>query len=221
MMNLATGGQIAPEPGDTFYGIDQRKMSNQEILAMMTEKKRRHARTSLISFTEMTMPRYKSGWFNRQLAYELELFWRGIQDGIMPHLMVFAPPRHGKLCADDTPVPTPKGYQRHGDLKIGDQVYAADGSIANVMAVSEKAPSDMRVEFTNGEVIYCHENHECWQESETIPRRRGETRVSLPVSAPLVRSARELGERASHGPVYSGRVARRWVESDLCHNARP
>ena len=171
MMNLATGGQIAPEPGDTFYGIDQRKMSNQEILAMMTEKKRRHARTSLISFTEMTMPRYKSGWFNRQLAYELELFWRGIQDGIMPHLMVFAPPRHGKLCADDTPVPTPKGYQRHGDLKIGDQVYAADGSIANVLAVSEKTPSDTRVEFTNGEVIYCHENHE-WTVYDRGSRKR-------------------------------------------------
>jgi len=73
-----------------------RKGSNKEILAAAKEFKLRQARKSLIAFTQLTMPKYKVGWFHRQLAYELELFWRGIRSGAQPRTMIHAPPRSGK-----------------------------------------------------------------------------------------------------------------------------
>jgi hypothetical protein len=39
----------------------------------------------------------------------------------------------GKLLSDDTLVPTPSGFRRHGDLRPGDQVFGADGAPAVIL----------------------------------------------------------------------------------------
>ena len=56
------------------------------------EKQRRSAKTSLISFTEFTYPRYETATIHRQIAEQLERVERGEID----RLMLLVPPRHGK-----------------------------------------------------------------------------------------------------------------------------
>ncbi|MCK5601003.1 phage terminase large subunit [Candidatus Pacearchaeota archaeon] len=74
--------------------------------------------------------------------------------------MISGPPRHGKQLADSTDILTTKGWKKHGDLKIGDYVFGLDGKSTKVIAVSEKTIANMEIEFINGSVIKCHENHE-------------------------------------------------------------
>ena len=57
-----------------------------------TEQRRRGARTSLISFTEYTYPRYVAAPIHHQIAEQLERVERGEID----RLMLLVPPRHGK-----------------------------------------------------------------------------------------------------------------------------
>lgn len=83
-----------------------------------------------------------------------------IAEGEQLHLMIELPPRHGKQCADDTPVRTTKGWKRHGELKVGDFVYHISGQPVEVLWISDKSPSDWVVKFSTGEYIRCHARHE-------------------------------------------------------------
>jgi len=47
------------------------------------------------------------------------------------------PPQHGKAFRLDTPIPTPDGWTAIGKLKVGDCVFAGDGSITRVVAISQ------------------------------------------------------------------------------------
>ena len=69
-------------------------------------------------------------------------------------------PGNGKLLSDDTPVLTSAGWKSHGDLCVGDQVVGLDGRYKRVTAVFPKDFADMKITFSNGEVIQCHHNHE-------------------------------------------------------------
>lgn len=70
------------------------------------------------------------------------------------------PPRIGKQLSDDTDVLTRRGWKKHGDLVVGDEVLNDKGMFVPVLAVSEKSRSEYRVTFSNGESIDCHGNHE-------------------------------------------------------------
>jgi len=75
-------------------------------------------------------------------------------------LIVHGPPRHGKLIADHIPVLTINGWKTHGEIKVGDYVFSPYGKAIKVLALSSPGKADYKVEFTNGEIIYCHGNHE-------------------------------------------------------------
>ena len=66
----------------------------------------------------------------------------------------------GKLLADDTPVMTSNGWKKHGELIVGDMVVSPAGRYVPITHVFPKGVANRKVTFTNGEVIYCHENHE-------------------------------------------------------------
>lgn len=85
---------------------------------------------------------------------------QGLMDDELDLLAVSLPPGCGKLLADDTPVMTRDGWKRHGDLQVGDYVVGLDGKYKRVERVFEKNVADYEVEFTNGEKIRCHGNHE-------------------------------------------------------------
>lgn len=75
-------------------------------------------------------------------------------------LILNAPPQHGKLCADETPVLTREGWKRHGDLRAGDEVISPTGRFIKVLNVMPKGYANRIVTMSNGEKIKVHENHE-------------------------------------------------------------
>lgn len=83
-----------------------------------------------------------------------------MEDGKLDELFLSCPPRIGKALADDTPVLTRSGWKNHGELVVGDEVVGLDGKFKKVLAVHPKCELDVKVEFTNGESVICHENHE-------------------------------------------------------------
>lgn len=71
-----------------------------------------------------------------------------------------APPQHGKLLSHDTLVPTPLGFVRHGELRPGDEVYSPNGRPVEITSVGNDGFANVEMEFTDGEIVTCHENHE-------------------------------------------------------------
>lgn len=139
----------------------------------------KQSRDSLLTFTEMTMPDYTSK--NKlDTTYEAALHHKAIcealekvERGEITRLIIMMPPRAGKLCADDTPVLTTKGWKNHGDLKSGDYVFGLDGKPTLVLAESSRGMADYEMEITNGEKIITHGNHEWF----VYDRARGKERV--------------------------------------------
>lgn len=118
--------------------------------------KRELARRHLLDFVSYNFAGYEANWHHKKLIEALE----SVEKGETKRLMVFMPPRHGKQCADSTPVFTPHGWVKHGDLNVGDYVFGIDGKPIKVLAKSEKTIANRRVMFSNGEFIDCHQNHE-------------------------------------------------------------
>jgi predicted phage terminase large subunit-like protein len=80
--------------------------------------------------------------------------------GDSERLIINAPFQHGKLIASDELVWTPSGWKPHGKLCTGDRVFAPDGSVVKVLAVSEPGEATYEVETTDGHKVKCHGAHE-------------------------------------------------------------
>lgn len=126
-----------------------------------------------------------------------------VERGEIKRLMIFSPPRHGKLASHDTLVPTPDGWKRHGDLRVGDRVYHPSGKTIRVVALSDEDYATTRVTMSDGATIDVHPNHEwtlydrksCkWRTVETgylLTQKiregtKGRSRFQLPFSETLV-----------------------------------
>ncbi|MFE0207005.1 terminase large subunit domain-containing protein [Streptomyces sp. NPDC058985] len=96
--------------------------------------------------------------------------FRRIAAGERLQVMLTCPPRHGKQVADSEPVLTTEGWKRHGDLQVGDYVYAPTGKPVAVEWVSEPSNEKLRVTFSDGESVLVHPNHE-WVVYDRAPRR--------------------------------------------------
>lgn len=89
-------------------------------------------------------------------------------------LLINVPPRHAKLLADSTTVPSPLGYKKHGDLKVGDYVFGSHGKPVKIIRVSPKDIADCVVSFRNGQRIKCNRDHlwtvfdKCGREWKTV-----------------------------------------------------
>ena len=92
----------------------------------------------------------------RPVVVELQ----NLADGKLDLLAISLPPGIGKLISDDTPVFTKDGWKTHGELTVGDFVVGLDGKYKEVEYIFPKNYADYLVEFTNGEQIKCHGNHE-------------------------------------------------------------
>ena len=136
------------------------------LLHLPTTTAEPSAPQSLRSFIAEAYPRYG---FHRWADVLIELLQQ-VADGQLSRLIVTCPPRLGKLCAHDTPVPTPTGWRLHGDLRPGDLVFGPDGQPTQVLAVSQEQQATMKVTSTRGEEIWCHPRHE-WQLRNSRSRR--------------------------------------------------
>lgn len=69
---------------------------NLQTLEAYKQRAKVQARENLLDFTLYTNPLYETGWFNELLSAELDQFLKDAEAGLMPRLMIMAPPRSGK-----------------------------------------------------------------------------------------------------------------------------
>ena len=138
--------------------------------------------------------------------------------------------QYGKKCGDDVPVITTDGWKRHGDLDIGDKVFSPDGKPVRVLdTMNDGRDIEYEVEFSNGEIIQAHAQHEwlvakdSWKNSHNLYRIKETqdileddySKMSMPLVSPLEFDEKELpldpyffgawlGDGTSSNPVITG-----------------
>lgn len=116
------------------------------------------------------------------------------------------PFQHGKRISNDTLVWTEDGWKTHGDLQVGDYVFAPNGAPIPVLATGNEGITDYEIRFSDGSVIQCHGNHEWYLYSRTRhkwyifetrelleEKLRDGTRynISVPRTSPLIMADQE------------------------------
>jgi predicted phage terminase large subunit-like protein len=127
-------------------------------------------RRRLMPYIIRNQPSYKAGWVHREICEELEEFSAAVERGESPRLMIWVPPRHGKLVADSEPVLTPDGWTTHGQLKKGDYVFGLDGLPTKVVGRSAPDMACMEVMTSTGDSIKVHPAHE-WTVYNALSRK--------------------------------------------------
>lgn len=95
-----------------------------------------------------------------------------------PRIEIITCTQYGKKLSDDTPINTTTGWRKHGDLKIGDKLFSPAGEPIEVTGVFNAGKDvDQEIEFTNGEKIKCHQNHEWVVAHEDWARSRNPYRI--------------------------------------------
>ncbi|MFI7580760.1 replicative DNA helicase [Kocuria sp. M1N1S27] len=91
---------------------------------------------------------------------ELDELTQGFQGGQM--IVIAARPAMGKALALDTAIPTPTGWTTMGDVQVGHEVIAADGTPSRVVAATEVMTDRpcYRVGFDDGSEIVADEQHQ-------------------------------------------------------------
>ncbi|GHU03543.1 hypothetical protein FACS1894158_02180 [Betaproteobacteria bacterium] len=69
---------------------------NRELLALLIEQRIREARADFLSYRKLINPKNKWGWWNAEVAVELQRFYQDLQTGKRPKLVIQAPPQMGK-----------------------------------------------------------------------------------------------------------------------------
>src|SRR5690606_25913033 len=99
-----------------------------------------------------------------QRAIVREVFGRKRGDGLRQYRKLYleVPRGNGKMLCMNTAIPTPTGWTTIGEIKVGDQVFAPDGSICMVTAVSDVDPRPISylLTFSNGEQIKACADHQ-------------------------------------------------------------
>lgn len=176
------------------------KLSSEQVAAELLKRKK--AKRGLIQFTEHTFPQYVPAEHHKLIADKLEAVERGEID----RLMINMPPRHGKALALDTPIATPSGWTRMGDLRPGDAVFSDRGLPCNVVAVSEvwRHRPVYRVLTDDGDEILADAEHE-WL-----------VRLCRKRPAFKIKTTKQLAERTSNrAPMIEAQGALDLPERDL------
>ncbi len=115
----------------------------------------------------------------------------------------------GEALALDTPIPTPTGWTTMGELKVGDSVFSADGSVTRIVAKSpiwEGRPT-YSVKVDGAEALIADENHKWvlnkrrkkeWvvlttkELSELSLKSSGASNYRISVASPLTLDEKEL-----------------------------
>lgn len=92
------------------------------------------------------------------------------------------PRKNGKALEVTTPILTTRGWKEHGQLRVGDWVFAPDGKPVRVEAVTDHYQGPCRqVDFSDCESIIAHDNHEWLTERTWYTGRQQGSRAPLPV----------------------------------------
>jgi predicted phage terminase large subunit-like protein len=70
--------------------------ANARVFDLLLEQKIREARTDFYAYRQLMNPNMKAGWWQREVAAELQQFIEDFLSGKKPKLVIEAPPQHGK-----------------------------------------------------------------------------------------------------------------------------
>lgn len=92
----------------------------------------------------------------------------------MPHFLVSGKTGKGKACYVSTPIPTPLGWSRLGDLEVGDQVFDDTGNLTIVTGVYDQSAGRecFEVTFSDEETIVADAEHLWWTEDRAARTAR-------------------------------------------------
>lgn len=94
---------------------------------------------------------------SKPMGHQIEAFNMGIQQ---PSILITDVMGLGKALKYGTRVITPKGYVKIEDLKVGDEVFAIDGTPTKVLAVYDHVQKNgYKVTFSDGQEVICCEDH--------------------------------------------------------------
>ena len=118
-----------------------------------------------------------------------------LEAGKIKRLLVEMPPGHGKALELDTPIPTPDGWARMGDLAVGDTVFGADGRPCFVTAVSPiwRNRTVYKVATDDGAHLVADANH-LWR-VRTCAKRPGVFKLHTTKTVAKKRAKRLMVER--------------------------
>ena len=125
---------------------------------------------------------------------DLDRLTNGLHPGQM--IVLAARPAIGKALALDTPLPTPTGWTTMGEVAVGDELLAADGTPTRVVAATDVHASAVRLlprDLRRRHEIVADAQHQ-WAHRAPAPSAAG-TRGSWRRSAPPRRSRRPCGAR--------------------------
>ena len=129
---------------------------------------------------------------------ELDELTNGLHGGQM--IVVAARPAMGKALALDTPLPTPSGWTTMGEVRVGDELYGADGRPTRIVAVTEvmRDRDCYEVEFSDGTRIIADAQHQ-WL-TETRASRRSAHGAAAVVTTEQILETLTVGtdRRANH-----------------------
>lgn len=119
--------------------------------------------------------------------------------------MVLVPPEHGKGLHVETPIPTPRGWKKMGDLDVGDVIFAGDGTPTTVRFVSSRRKiACYTVTFSDGSSIICDADH-LW----LTRTRKPQGQMSVKGIEEIAATVRAHG-RPNHGVPVGGALDR-WL----------
>ncbi|WP_344247932.1 replicative DNA helicase [Isoptericola hypogeus] len=137
---------------------------------------------------------------------DLDRLTNGLHPGQM--IVIAARPAMGKALALDTPLPTPTGWTTMGDVAVGDQLLAADGTPTRVVRATEVMTGRpcYEVVFDDGTTIVADAMHE-WSTSTRAQRRKvrvgQDPEASIRTSEQIAQTLRcdTADKRANHSVV--------------------
>ena len=71
-------------------------ITNRKKLELIKENSIRNARKDFLVFRKLINPKDKWGWWQAEVAQELQQFFNDLMAGKRPKLVIQAPPQHGK-----------------------------------------------------------------------------------------------------------------------------
>jgi len=113
----------------------------------------------------------------------------GLHNGQM--IIVAARPGVGKALALDTPLPTPTGWTTMGEVRVGEELYGADGRPVRVVAATEvmRDRECFEVCFSDGTSIVADAEHQ-WVTETCQSRRNRAPAGQVRTTAQLAKSVR-------------------------------
>lgn len=128
----------------------------------------------------------------------LDQLTNGLHPGQM--IIIAARPAMGKALALDTPLATPTGWTTMGEVKVGDELFDADGRPTRVVAATEVMSGRpcYEVEFSDASTIIADAQHQ-WATQTRAVRRTGQGGASVVTTEQMLATLTVGAEaRANH-----------------------